>query len=68
MEQAFKLRSTVDQDQEEGQAILVLPKSQFGMQSRAIVRYHHILNSQETNILFKNFHEIFQKIGELKLH
>lgn len=35
------------------------------MQSRAIVRYHHILNSQETNILFKNFYEIFQKIREL---
>ena len=38
------------------------------MQSRAIVRYHHILNSQETNILFKNFYEIFAKIRELQLH
>ena len=65
MEQAFKLRSTLEQNEEDGQALLVLPKSQFGMQSRAIVRYHHILNSQETNILFKNFYEIFQKIREL---
>ena len=38
------------------------------MQSRAIVQYHHILNSQETNILFKNFFEIFDKIKELQLH
>ena len=38
------------------------------MQSRAIVRYHHILNSQETHILFKNFFEIFDKINELRLH
>ena len=59
MEQAFKLRSTVAEDEEKGQAVLVLPKAQFGMQSRAIVQYHHILNSQETNILFKNFFEIF---------
>ena len=56
------------EDEEEGQAVLVLPKSKFGMQSRAIIRYHHILNSQETNILSKNFFEIFDKIKELKLH
>ena len=65
MEQAFKLRSTVDENGEHGEAVLVLPKSRFGMQSSAIVRYHHILNSQETNILFKNFFEIFDKVKEL---
>ena len=68
MEQAFKLHTSVAEDDVEGQPVLVLPKSKFGMQSQAIVRYHHILNSQETNILFKNFFEIFDKIKELKLH
>jgi len=65
MEQSFKLRSSVTEDAKDGQAVLVLPRAQFGMQSRAIVQYHHILNSQETSILFKNFFEIFDKIKEL---
>ena len=69
MEQAFKINKIVSEVNEEGQAILVLPKSsKFIMQSRAITRYHHILNSQETNILFKNMFSIFSRIYELQLH
>ena len=50
MEQAFKLRNTVMEDGEDGQALLVLPQSRrklgkFTSQARAIVNYHHILNS-----------------------
>ena len=33
-----------------------------------IGNYHHVLNSQESAILFTNFYDIFSKIVELELH
>ena len=72
MEQAFKLRNTAMEDGEDGQAVLVLPRSRklgkLTSQARAISNYHHILNSQEMTILFSNFYDIFSKIFELELH
>jgi hypothetical protein len=64
MEQAFKLRQSTSDVQPK----LVLPKMRFETQARAITHYYHILNSQETSILFKNLDEIFSKIFELELH
>jgi hypothetical protein len=73
MEQAFKLRTTVLDDEKDGSAVLVLPQSKkkfgkFTTQARAIGNYHHILNSQECAILFTSFYDIFSKIYELELH
>lgn len=57
MEQAYNLGKSNDDH------LPNLPKLAIELQS-----YHHILNIQETTLLFRNLDEIFQKIFELELH